>query len=553
MARSRQLEQPAVPRSVSSRSGTTRSKPALAALIASALVAFWALTMLTGVGRIAYVYVFVYLDFYIGVVSLVSMSLTVMAGVLSTDRLVLMIRHRVLLQSVHRVTGIIAVGALGMHILVKLASGYVGLLEAFIPFISGRGLQGVYIGLGTLAAYAMASVLWTGLIRARFVGVGRPWVWRALHSVAYASWPFALVHGLKAGRAAATWVTVSYILCVVAVVIALLVRLAVSVGRKRKDVAPSSASAAAKPAAKPAADGAETRVGFGSSTRRSVRDIRADRERSERYVRTGPPDPLTDSWIGDPASRVGPPRRRSGRFAVPEVPVSAAAQVSPSEPEAPWDSPQRWSQRSRVAVEEPTPGRRRRVEEDERPTRYARAEEDRYSRADEERTARHDRDETRSTVYTSSYASVDDEEAERPERFAPTRRWSEPEEVSATEPRRSRSARHSEEEPVAPRRSRSARHSRDDEYDEVAPPRRRTPRYAPDDDERPRYVARDETPIPADDETPTLVDLASRRAKRAAAAAAEGGTIGGRSRRRRAATADAVDEAYWRSLRGEAQ
>ena len=211
MARSRQLEQPAVPKSVSSRSGKTRSKPALAALIASALVAFWALTMLTGVGRIAYVYVFVYLDFYIGVVSLVSMSLTVMAGVLSTDRLVLMIRHRILLQSVHRVTGIIAVGALGMHILVKLSSGYVGILEAFIPFISGRGIQGVYIGLGTLAAYGMVSVLWTGLVRARFVGVGRPWVWRALHSIAYASWPFALVHGLNAGRQAATWVVVSYI------------------------------------------------------------------------------------------------------------------------------------------------------------------------------------------------------------------------------------------------------------------------------------------------------------------------------------------------------
>ena len=541
MARSRQLEQPAVPKSVSSRSGKTRSKPALAALIASALVAFWALTMLTGVGRIAYVYVFVYLDFYIGVVSLVSMSLTVMAGVLSTDRLVLMIRHRILLQSVHRVTGIIAVGALGMHILVKLSSGYVGILEAFIPFISGRGIQGVYIGLGTLAAYGMVSVLWTGLVRARFVGVGRPWVWRALHSIAYASWPFALVHGLNAGRQAATWVVVSYILCVVAVVIALLVRLAVSVGRKRKDVPPSNSASAAKSAAK-SGEETETRVGFGSATRRSLRDIRADRERSERYVRTGPPDPLTDSWINDPASRVGPPRRRSGRYAVPEVPLSAT-KVAPSVPEEPWDSPQRWSRRSRVEAAETTSGRRHRAEEEERTTRYARAE--------EERTSRYDRDDDRTTSYTSGYSS--DERDDRS--YAPTRRWSEeePELVSGT--RRSRAGRHSEEELVEPRRSRAARHSRDDDYDdEVAPPRRRTPRYAPDDDERPRYAARDETPVSVDDDdTPTLVDLASRRARRAAAAA-EGGTAGSRSpRRRRAAVADAVDEAYWRSLRGEAR
>lgn len=545
MARSRQFEQPAVPRSVSSRSGTTRSKSALAILVASGLAALWALTMLTGIGRIAYVYVFVYLDYYIGVVSLVAMSLTVMAGVVSTDRLVLMIRHRVLLQSVHRVTGVIAVGALGLHILTKLATGLVGVVEVFIPFIAGRGVEGVYIGLGTLAAYSMASVLWTGLIRARFVGVGRPWMWRTLHSVAYASWPFALVHGLKAGRQADTWVTVSYVLCVVAVVIALLVRLTVSLGRKRKEQAQSSSASAAKPASKPASDGAETRVGFGSTTRRSVRDIRADRERSERYVRTGPPDPLTDSWIGDPASRVGAPRRRSDRFAVPEVPLPTGTQATATVPEVPWDSPQRWSQRDRgdrVAVEEPpAPARRRRDEEtrtarydrdderasrrdrdDDRASRYERRDDRaaRYDRIEEEdeRPTRRDRDEERSTVYTSSYAT-------------------------APETRRSRSAgRHSEEEEMPePRRTRSARHSRDDDYEEAAPPRRRTPRYAPEDEET----------IPADDETPTLVDLASRRAKRAAAVA-EGGTVG-RSRKRRAASADAVDEAYWRTLRGEAQ
>src|SRR5690606_2509080 len=161
------------------------------------------------------------------------------------------------------------------------------------------------------------------------------------------------------------------------------------VGRKRKDVPPSNSASAAKSAAK-SGEETETRVGFGSATRRSLRDIRADRERSERYVRTGPPDPLTDSWINDPASRVGPPRRRSGRYAVPEVPLSAT-KVAPSVPEEPWDSPQRWSRRCRVEAAETTSGRRHRAEEEERTTRYARAE--------EERTSRYDRDDDRTTSY----------------------------------------------------------------------------------------------------------------------------------------------------------
>jgi hypothetical protein len=61
-----------------------------------------------------------------------------------------------------------------------------------------------------------------------------------------------------------------------------------------------------------------------------------------------------------------------------------------------------------------------------------------------------------------------------------------------------------------------------------------------------RYVEED-SPL-VDDETPTLVDLAARRARRAVS---EGGLP--RSRRSRKANADAVDEAYFRSLRGEAQ
>ncbi|GAB3942583.1 hypothetical protein GCM10027614_29890 [Micromonospora vulcania] len=82
-------------------------------------------------------------------------------------------------------------------------------------------------------------------------------------------------------------------------------------------------------------------------------------------------------------------------------------------------------------------------------------------------------------------------------------------------------------------RSGSGRHSVEDDLPEEPDYWRPPTRYVPDE------VA------PPVDDTPTLVDLASRRARRAAGE--------GRSAKRRKASADAVDGAYWAGLRGEAK
>lgn len=82
-------------------------------------------------------------------------------------------------------------------------------------------------------------------------------------------------------------------------------------------------------------------------------------------------------------------------------------------------------------------------------------------------------------------------------------------------------------------RSGSGRHSADDDLPEEPDYWRPPARYLPEE------VA------PPVDDTPTLVDLASRRARRAAGES--------RSAKRRRASADAVDGAYWAGLRGEAK
>ncbi|WP_238454158.1 hypothetical protein [Micromonospora sp. ATA51] len=124
MARAEQNEKAATVRTTStSRGARTRSKSALVALTASALALAWAGVELAGAGGTVYAYGFFFTEFFAGVVALVSLSLTVMMGLLATDRLVLLIRHRVLLQSAHRATGILGVAGLVVHVITKISIG----------------------------------------------------------------------------------------------------------------------------------------------------------------------------------------------------------------------------------------------------------------------------------------------------------------------------------------------------------------------------------------------------------------------------------------------
>ena len=55
---------------------TPPSKVSMALLVMSIITALWAAAMLTPYGRIAYYFVFIYSEFYMGVITLVSLSIT---------------------------------------------------------------------------------------------------------------------------------------------------------------------------------------------------------------------------------------------------------------------------------------------------------------------------------------------------------------------------------------------------------------------------------------------------------------------------------------------
>ncbi|MEU8155635.1 ferric reductase-like transmembrane domain-containing protein [Micromonospora sp. NPDC048986] len=525
MARAQQDKKAATVRtSESSRGVRTPSRPASALLIASVLAALWAAVMLTGTGQKAYAYGFFFTEFFAGVVSLVALSLTVMLGLLATDRLVLRIPHRVLMQSAHRATGVLGVAGLGFHVLTKIATGRAAATDALVPFVGGRGL---YVGLGTVAALLMVSVIWTGIIRARFAGVGPKWLWRTLHSTAYLAWPFAVFHGLNAGRAAAPWVMFSYLGCILLVVLALLVRFSVTIGRRSREQHQASVRNAV--------------MAGRAEEAKTARSLLAGLGRRSKAADKRPAwaETTTATWAAPAA------RRDPERFTVPVVPEPGSL-VEPTRP-------------SRRRREEEPAARR----DTERSSRGRRAEETTNSRSarrsvEDTGTFRRDEEElepvtrrrgsrTRDEAVPTGRRRADEPAAERrrsrseddgsrysappqPTLDEAEEPWDSPRRWQADEPI---SAGPISSSPIssAPR-SGSGRHSAEDDLPEEPDYWRPPARYVPDE------VA------PPVDDTPTLVDLASRRARRAAGE--------GKSKRRKA-SADAVDGAYWAGLRGEAK
>ncbi|MFF8829549.1 hypothetical protein [Streptomyces sp. NPDC015131] len=166
------------------------------------------------------------LDFTTGVLSLVSLTASVAWGLIATDRLLLSTRHRLLAQAIHRTTAVASLGFLLLHATVKVSLGHVALIGALVPF--GLGVTGTsgLIGFGSLAGLLMVVAASTGAARSALAGRGSIAArWRPLHMLAYPAWCCALVHGLYAGRPAATWVTAMYCLALTGVATAVSVRL----------------------------------------------------------------------------------------------------------------------------------------------------------------------------------------------------------------------------------------------------------------------------------------------------------------------------------------
>jgi sulfoxide reductase heme-binding subunit YedZ len=130
-----------------------------------------------------------------GVVSMVLLTAVVVLGVMVSRQGRLPGLPRFAGLGLHRYLSLLAVGFVVAHVATAVADPFVSirLVAAVIPFTSAY--KPLWLGLGAVSLDLIAAIVVTSLLRRR---IGRR-PWRAVHWLAYASWPVALAHSIGSG------------------------------------------------------------------------------------------------------------------------------------------------------------------------------------------------------------------------------------------------------------------------------------------------------------------------------------------------------------------
>ena len=128
-----------------------------------------------------------------GVVALLLMTAVVLLGLLVTRQGRLPGLPRFAVTGLHRNMSLVAVVFVALHVLTAIADSYVHipLTAAIIPLASSY--ERLWIGLGAVSLDITIAVIVTSLLRRH---LSRR-VWRAVHLLAYASWPVAWLHSIS--------------------------------------------------------------------------------------------------------------------------------------------------------------------------------------------------------------------------------------------------------------------------------------------------------------------------------------------------------------------
>ncbi|MFQ6145112.1 cytochrome b/b6 domain-containing protein [Streptomyces seoulensis] len=246
-----------------------------------------------------------FLNFGAGVLSLVSLSCSVIWGLVAQDRIFLNTRQRIVGQAVHRTTAVASIAFLLLHITTKIALDHTQVIAAVVPFSLGVTGSAGLIGLGSLAGLLMVFVGITGALRGNFATPAPVAArWRAMHMLAYPAWCAALVHGLYAGRQAKPVFVILYSLSLLGVMGALALR------------------AAPRPVKRRIADRLVNLLGGGD--RPELSGLDASRARTDRSALPG-----YAGAVGDRPARAG-----AGAGPLPRVPPAASPYDIPSAPES---------------------------------------------------------------------------------------------------------------------------------------------------------------------------------------------------------------------------
>jgi predicted ferric reductase len=162
-----------------------------------------------------------YLTRSTGAVALLLLTFAVALGVVDVRRFATPRWPRFLVDSLHRNVSLLAMVFLGVHILTSVLDSFapISLSDAIIPFAGSY--RPFWLGLGAVAFDLLVAVIVTSLLRQRIGYAG----WRAVHWLAYASWPIALLHSFGTGSdVKSAWFLLLGIGCLVVVLVAVLAR-----------------------------------------------------------------------------------------------------------------------------------------------------------------------------------------------------------------------------------------------------------------------------------------------------------------------------------------
>ena len=148
-----------------------------------------------------------------GIVSLLLLTVATCLGLLTSARWQRPDWPRFLTAELHRTISLLSVVFLAIHVVVAIFDPTYGLgIAGLVPF--GTSFRPLWMTLGVVSLYLGTAVLVTSLVRSRL----GPRAWRAVHLTSYAAWPLAVLHSIFGGTdTGATWTSVLYIACIVAV------------------------------------------------------------------------------------------------------------------------------------------------------------------------------------------------------------------------------------------------------------------------------------------------------------------------------------------------
>jgi methionine sulfoxide reductase heme-binding subunit len=158
-----------------------------------------------------------------GVVALLLLTAVLVLGLLVNRQGRLPGLPRFAVTSLHRNISLLTVAFVAVHVLTAVLDTYVSIpvSAGVIPFASSY--ERFWLGLGAISFDLMLAMIITSLLRGRLNRT----LWRAVHLLAYVSWPVALAHSIGSSRDLQHgWMLYLGIACALIVAVAVIWRLA---------------------------------------------------------------------------------------------------------------------------------------------------------------------------------------------------------------------------------------------------------------------------------------------------------------------------------------